>query len=45
MMDNLFEGAALGDAAAAGVDAVENTGGAMMHGVESTGSAISGLFD
>lgn len=45
MVDNLFEGGDLGDAAAAGVDAVKDTGGAIVHGVESVGSAIGGLFD
>lgn len=45
MVDNLFEGGDLGDAAAAGVDAVKDTGGAIVDGVESVGSAIGGLFD
>ena len=45
MVDNLFEGGDLGDAAAAGVDALEDTGGAIVDGVESLGSAIGGLFD
>ena len=45
MVDNLFEGGDIGDAAAAGVDAVNDTGGAIVDGVESVGSAIGGLFD
>lgn len=45
MVDNLFEGGDLGDAAAAGVDAVKDTGGAIVDGVESVGNAIGGLFD
>lgn len=45
MVDNLFEGGDLGDAAEAGLDAVQDTGGAIVDGIEDVGGAIGGLFD
>ncbi|MEO5652707.1 MAG: hypothetical protein ABIN79_10935, partial [Marmoricola sp.] len=45
MVENHSEAGDLGDAAAAGVGALEDTGGAIVDGVESLGSAIGGLFD
>ncbi|QWZ09280.1 hypothetical protein KRR39_05705 [Nocardioides panacis] len=45
-IDSLFEnGPDVGQAAAAGWDAVEDTGGAIVDGVGAVGGAIGGLFD